>query len=105
MASKTRSTKLPPDLADAAELRARALGYASWNAYIKGLIRYDLLVQGDHLLSLPWSQQPPDAQDEIDAHLLKLTRRGKGERGQLLEHILERVKDPAKVIVALKDAA
>jgi hypothetical protein len=105
MSSKNRSTKLPPDLADAAELRAKALGYASWSAYVKALIRYDLLIQGRHTLTLPWSHQPPEKQDEIDAHLLRLTKRGEGERGQLLEHILERVKDPAKVAGELKDAA
>jgi hypothetical protein len=105
MSSKNRSTKLPPDLADAAELRAKALGYASWSAYIKGLIRYDLVVQGPHTLTLPWSHQPPGGQDEIDAHLLKLTRRGAGERGQLLEHILERVKEPTKVVEGLLVAA
>ncbi|WP_050025100.1 hypothetical protein [Verrucomicrobium sp. BvORR034] len=105
MSSKNRSTKLPPDLADAAELRAKALGYASWSAYIKALIRYDLVVQGHHTLTLPWSHQPPDRQDEIDAHLLTLTKRGAGERGQLLEHILERVRDPAKVAEGLREAA
>ena len=40
-----------------------------------------------------------------DAHLLTLTKRGAGERGQLLEHILERVRDPAKVAEGLREAA
>lgn len=97
MPSQTRSTKLPPDLADVAELRAKNLGYASWNAYIKGLIRYDALVQGPHTVTLPISQLSLANQDQFDAKLLDMTRQGVGERGQLLEKILKRVKDPAEV--------
>jgi hypothetical protein len=91
MASHTRSTKLPACLAEAAELRAKALGYPSWNAYIKGLIRYDLLVQGDHTITLPWAKCALDVQDQIDAKLLVLTEKGKGERGQLLKRIMKKV--------------
>lgn len=89
MASKTRSTKLPPDLADAAEIRAQSLGYSSWNAYIKGLIRYDLMVQGEHSVSLPISRMRPEEQDHIDAELLQRTKDGKGKRGQWLEKALK----------------
>ena len=91
MASHTRSTKLPACLAEAAELRAKALGYPSWNAYIKGLIRYDLLVQGDHTITLPWAKCALEVQDQIDAKLLVLTEKGKGERGQLLKRIMKKV--------------
>ncbi len=91
MASHTRSTKLPACLAEAAELRAKALGYPSWNAYIKGLIRYDLLVQGDHTITLPWARCPLEQQDQVDAKLLALTEKGKGERGQLLKRLMEGV--------------
>ncbi len=90
MASHTRSTKLPACLAEAAELRAKALGYPSWNAYIKGLIRYDLLVQGEHTVTLPWATCALDVQDQIDAKLLTLTEKGKGERGQLLTRIVKK---------------
>lgn len=93
MASKTRSTKLPPDLAEVAELRAQQLGYPSWNAYIKGLIRYDAMVQGKHDLTLPMSRLPLDEQDGIDAKLLTNTQRGVGERGQLLKRIVEGTSD------------
>ncbi|MBK8093052.1 MAG: hypothetical protein IPK32_13955 [Verrucomicrobiaceae bacterium] len=89
MASKIRSTKLPPDLAEVAEIRAKALGYPSWNAYIKGLIRYDALVQGEHSMTKPWASLPLDAQDRIDAKLLNYSRCGIGERGQLLKRIIE----------------
>ncbi len=91
MASQTRSTKLPAALAEAAEHRAKALGYPSWNAYIKGLIRYDLLVQGEHTITLPWAALPLDQQDKIDFRLLDLTQRGVGQRGQLLTRLIERV--------------
>lgn len=91
MSSQTRSTRLPADLAEAAEIRARQLGYTSWNSYVKGLIRYDLLVQGDHTITLPVSQLRPEGQDEYDAKLLKLTQAGKGERGQLLKKIVAEI--------------
>lgn len=88
MSSQTRSTRLPSDLAEAAEIRARQLGYGSWNAYVKGLIRYDLLVQGPHTITLPISQLRPEDQDDYDAKLLRLTQAGKGERGQMLEKLV-----------------
>ena len=91
MASQTRSTKLPSALAEAAEHRAKALGYPSWNAYIKGLIRYDCLVQGGHTITPPWAASPLDQQDKIDLRLLELTERGVGQRGQLLTRLMERI--------------
>jgi hypothetical protein len=100
MASLTRSTKLPADLADAAELRSKQLGYPSWNAYIKGLIRYDLMVQGSHTVTLPVAQMRLEDQDKIDAELLARTNEGKGVRGQWLEHAIRRIagEDKASVV-------
>ena len=89
MASSTRSLKLPPDLLDVAEKRARLLGYPSWSAYVKGLIRYDALCQGPHSITLPWANLPLVEQDRVDAKLLKLTESGVGVRGQLLKRILQ----------------
>lgn len=90
MASQARSCKLPPDLAEVAELRARALGYQSWNAYVCGLIRYDAMVQGAHAVTLPISHMRAEDRDAVDASLLSATREGIGQRGQLLSRILER---------------
>lgn len=90
MASASRSLKLPPDLAEVAELRAKQLGYPSWNAYVKGLIRYDAMVQGSHDVTLPLSRLSPVEQDKIDARLLDNTKRGVGERGQFLKRLLGR---------------
>lgn len=89
MASSVRSLKLPPDLLDVAEKRAVALGYPSWSAYVKGLIRYDALCQGPHSITLPWANLPLVEQDRVDAKLLKLTLDGVGVRGQLLKRILQ----------------
>ncbi|TDU64344.1 hypothetical protein EI77_04232 [Prosthecobacter fusiformis] len=89
MASSTRSLKLPPDLLDVAEKRAKILGYPSWSAYVKGLIRYDALCQGPHSITLPWANLPLMEQDKVDAKLLKLTQDGVGVRGQLLKRILQ----------------
>jgi hypothetical protein len=89
MASITRSTKLPGTLATVAENRAKALGYPSWNAYVKGLIRYDALVQGPHTMTLPWAGLSCDEQEKIDIKLLELTQKGVGERGQFLKRLIE----------------
>lgn len=89
MSSRTRTTRLSCDLADSAEIRAQQLGYPDGNAYIKGLMRYDLLVQGDHDVTVAWAKLSAVEQDKIDAHLLGLTQKGKGERGQMLKHILQ----------------
>jgi hypothetical protein len=97
MAAISRSTKLSPALADAAELRARNLGYASWNAYVKALIRYDLMVQGEHTVTRPISHLRLDQQDKIDGELLQLTRQGVGVRGQWLEKAIERIAGEEKV--------
>lgn len=95
--SRPVAVKLPPDLAEACTLRAEQLGYASLSAYLKGLIRYDLLVQGPHTITLPIAQMRAEKQDAVDEKLLRLTRAGVGERGQLLARIMERVKNPAEV--------
>ena len=92
MASQTRSIKIPADLAEAAELRAKQLGYPSWGAYVKGLMRYDMLVQGKHDITLPMAQLPLAEQDKVDAKLLEATKKGVGERGVLLQRMLERMQ-------------
>lgn len=92
MASSPISLKLAPDLAEAAKLRAAQLKYPSVNAYLKGLIRYDALVQGDHHITLPMAALSGPEQDKLDAKLLENTRRGVGERGQFLQRLIEKVK-------------
>lgn len=98
MASKSHTVKFPPDLYDVMTLRATAAGYRTVSAYLKGLVRYDALVQGSHPVTLPMSNLPDTQQDAIDAQLLKATQAGIGQRGQLLTRIIERAKesgDPA----------
>lgn len=92
MSSRTKATRLPEALIEAAELRARALGYPTFTDYLKGLMRYDLMVQGGHDITQPLSKLSGLQQDRVDDRMLELTRRGKGERGQLLTHLLERMK-------------
>lgn len=101
MASQTRSIKIPGDLAQAAELRSKQLGYPSWGAYVKGLMRYDMLVQGSHSITLPMATLPLTEQDKVDAKLLEATKKGVGERGQLLARMLERMKKGEKVDKAI----
>jgi hypothetical protein len=101
MPTQSRTTRLPSDLVKAAEIRAERLLYPNWTAYIKGLIRYDLLVQGGHDVTQPWASMPLEKQDQLDAKLLTATENGLGERGQLLRRILAEVKDPANVAEGL----
>ncbi len=91
MRSETKSLRLPGDLADAAAIRAKELGYANWNAYIKALIRYDLLIQGEHTCTLPISNSRPEEQDAFDADLLERAKSGIGKRGQHLEKVILRI--------------
>ena len=96
MASNPLSLKLPPDLAETAKLRAKQLKYPSVNAYLKGLIRYDALVQGDHHITLPIAALPGVEQDAMDAKLLHNTKNGIGERGQFLTRLLGKIKEKDK---------
>jgi hypothetical protein len=91
MASAKDSLKLSASLKAAADLRAKRLGYRSRSDYIRNLMRYDMLVQGGHDVTLPLSKLEPAVQDRIDAELLSLTERGEGQRGQLLARLIERV--------------
>src|SRR5262249_11222938 len=102
--TKTKTIRLSDDLIEAGELRARALGYPDLNSYYKGLARYDLLVQGEHSQSVPWASLSLGEQDKLDAHLLRLTKKGKGERGVLLKHLLQQLTNGQSVTQALGKA-
>lgn len=103
MTSQVRSLKIPVDLAEAAEVRARELGYPSWGAFVKGLMRYDLMVLKPHSTTVEISKMPHAKQDAVDARLLQNLKEGKSEKGSYLERLLEKVKDPAKIAQALVD--
>lgn len=91
MASQTKSLKLPADLIDIAESLAKRHGYPSWNAYVKGLIRYDALIQKPHALTVPWSRLSDDEQAKIDATLLEIVNSGEGVKGQYFERAVQRL--------------
>jgi hypothetical protein len=91
MRSRNRSIKLPNALMDAGERRAESLGYSSFNAYIAALIRYDLMVRGQHHITLPVARMTLEDQDRIDDELLRIEESGEGARGVFLEHLMERV--------------
>lgn len=105
MRSRNRSVKLPNPLIDAGERRAEALGYPSFNAYIAGLIRYDLMVRGGHHVTLPIARMRLEDQDRIDDNLLHLEARGQGERGVFLEHLIERVMQSGAPLTGEKIAS
>ncbi len=79
-------------MGEIAGARWKQLGYRSASAYIKGLVRYDAMVMGDHSVTLPLSNLPEGEQEGIDEQLLVLVRRGVGERGQLLQRLIELTK-------------
>lgn len=80
MASRLKTYKIGPDLDDAAELRAKEIGYPSGAAYLKALLRYDVLCRATHSVTVPWSQLPLSEQDKIDKKLLERAKQGKGMR-------------------------
>jgi hypothetical protein len=90
MRSRNVSIRTPVVLFDALTTRADRIGYQTLTAYFLGLARYDLMVQGPHSITLPWSVLALEKQDAIDDKLAKLTAEGKGERGQLLTRLIER---------------
>lgn len=90
MRSQNRSIRLPNPLIEAGERRAQELGYPSFNAYMAGLIRYDLMVRGAHHVTLPIARMRLEDQDKIDDRLLEIEQSGQGERGVFLEHLIER---------------
>ena len=90
MRSKPKSVKVPSILAEPAEDRSRELGYGSFNAYVTGLIRYDLVSLKPHTLTVPIALMDLDAQDRIDTDLAQLHSTGEGAKGQWLEHVIER---------------
>jgi hypothetical protein len=75
-----------------AEVRWRELGYGSLSAYITGLIRYDLLVDGPH------HSFTADCRSKVQRALTRktLAARRKGEkRKTLLDHLIERAEGRA----------
>lgn len=100
MRSKNITVRTPHRLLDALTSRAEALGYETLTAYFLGLARYDLMVQGEHVLTEPWSHLSLSKQDAIDERLAALTEQGKGERGQLLARLIERAKTPDSTGIA-----
>lgn len=90
MRSRVTSVRLPERALEAGRRRAEALGYGSFNAYLLGLLRYDLLVRGKHSITLPMARMDLDRQDALDGELLALEEAGCGKRGVLLGHIVER---------------
>ncbi len=95
--SENRTLRLPDDLSEAAAIRAAQLGYKTWTAYVLGLIRYDMMVQGEHTVTLPLSHARPAEMDRLDADLLERCKTGRGVRGQWLEKAIARIAGDAKV--------
>ena len=69
-ASRTKTFRLSHSLADALELRAKELGYASATALVEALARYDCLCRSSHGVTKQWAELTPVEQDELDARLL-----------------------------------
>ena len=79
------------NLSDVAEERASQLGYPSVNAYFKALLRYDLLVAGEHTITQPVAESPPHVQDRFDERLIAKWKAGDNERGSYLKWVLRQL--------------
>lgn len=90
--TKSEGTRYSAALSEAAEIRWKQLGYASKGDYRRALERYDLMVQGNHPVTLAIAKMPEVDQERIDEGLLDLTKRGIGKRGQLLQRLIDLVK-------------
>lgn len=77
-ATRTKSYRFSHDLADAIELRAKELGYASGTDLMKSLARYDCLCRSSHGVTTQWAKLPLEDQDRLDNKLLSLTLRKQG---------------------------
>jgi hypothetical protein len=69
-ASRTKTFRLSHALADALDLRARELGYASATALVEALARYDCLCRSRHGVTKQWAALTPVQQDDLDSRLL-----------------------------------
>lgn len=87
-----RSIRFPDLLMQALEVRAKQLGYASFNSYMLGLVIYDLICQGMHSITLPIAKATGHQKDRVYSWLLRVVGRGVGVRGVLLSHIVERAQ-------------
>lgn len=83
---------MSPELATICDTRARQLGYSNSSDYLRGLARYDAMVNGNHEITLSISKLPLDEQDKIDAKLAENVKQGICERGQFLAHFLDKIK-------------
>lgn len=92
MPATTTTLKVPDLLLTAMKTRAIKLGYPSFNSYIMGLGRYDLLCQGVHSITGAIARAPGRLRDKVDSWLLRLAERGVGDRGVLLSHIVDRMQ-------------
>lgn len=91
MSARLRNFRLPGPIDEAVELRVQQLGYRSASAYFLGLIRYDLTAMSAHELTAGWANQTDAEQSALNARLLENARKGEGQKGVLLHHIVEKV--------------
>lgn len=86
-----KSLHLPEVLGEAMELRWKQLEYPSLNAYLKGLIAYDCLVQGDHTITRELADAAPHVQDRLHQKALECCQDGSRERGSFLRHLIREI--------------
>lgn len=69
------------------DLRWRELGYASFSAYITGLVRYDLMIGGPHLFTAVNSD--PKIQKALDMETVAAHQEGRKTK-IFLDYLIER---------------
>jgi hypothetical protein len=68
------SPDISPELLEAAQVRAAALGYASVEDYLGSLLRRDIAAEPDHEVPLIWSRMSEEDQAKLDAKILDWTK-------------------------------
>ena len=87
LSAKAQRITFPARIWQIVDLRWSELGYASFSAYVTGLIRYDLLVSGPHR-----AKGSITSRAQRDARVREtVARRRRGEKRKLyLDHLIER---------------
>jgi hypothetical protein len=105
MAGKVRSIRASEAFWEIMEIRAKAAGYESVNAFMIGLGRFEAMIQKPHPMTAPLAKKSTLEQAKLDADLLKIVKRGKPLKGSLFEHIVQRMKEGEEVDKAIAQEA
>ena len=79
---------IPGVLATAIETRRREFTYKNFSPFAVELVCFDLRVRRQHLVTHPFSQEPPEVQDAIDRQIVHYYKPGAPRNWELMNRIL-----------------